>query len=599
MASIKPIKAEYSPKLDGMTAYIRAFLSKNLSGEAISRTHKGIADFCYKNSSTFKKEFLDRAGLQKLKKFSGHSLAQNQSTNFVSKLSQMDAECVFLLKDTYNILNSYQEKTGKGFGLLVNRNFLCRTEEDYFILVNIIYKTLAESENVTDFSEKYFVEFQKLIENDEHFYDRAKKLFEYVIASTNSQKVIFVDLGFQFTFSLFCSASVRHFGSGKIETNFYSFSTYPWLQDFFKNKYFSENSEAVLDLELQAINDFESSLQDKAKGAFVGFAIGDALGFPIAGIDKIDVPKFISQEITEFTNNPKHPFFSHLKSGQYTENTNLLIISAQHLIKNKGFVVEKYQDELAKWGKKILKNPDAERWAGPTAINAVKNLIEGKSYLVSGSTTTESCSATYRVVPIGIFYHPFSKNGIDALKSNAEISAMITHNSEISKTGAVITALIIGNLIHNLLPEKAVLGASVLLQETDKNKLLIEKIKQAVDFSKTKDVDFARKTFGTGSPIYQTLPLAIFCFLKFQNDFEKAVIAGANSYRDDTQEEKVRLAKFSWEEQLQYAKGGNTDGIAGLTGAFVGAHLGVEKIPRKFLSIENREALETLANKLL
>lgn len=599
MASTKPIKAEYSPKLDGMAAYIRTFLSKDLNDEATLRTHKGIADFCYKNSPSFKKEFLDHVGLKKLKTSHSYSVSQNQSTDFVDKLLKMDGECVFLLKDTYNVLNSYQQKTSKGFGLLVNRKFLCRTEEDYFALVKIIYEALAVSENLNDFSEKYFIEFKKLIENDEYFSDRAKKLFEYVIANTNSQKVVFVDLGFQFTFSLFCSASVRHFSKEKIEADFSSFSTYSWLQDFFKNKYFSEKSETVLDLELQAINDFEASLQNKAEGTLVGFAIGDALGFPVAGIEKMDVPKFINQEISGFTDNKRHPFFSHLKSGQYTENTNLLIISAQNLIKNKGFVVEKYQDELAKWGKKILKNPDAERWAGPTAINAVKNLIEGKSYLVSGSTTTESCSATYRVVPIGIFYRPFSKNGIDALKSNAEISAMITHNSEISKTGAVITALIIGNLMHNLLPEKSVLGALALLQETDKNKLLIEKIRQAVDFSKTKDVDFARKTFGTGSPIYQTLPLAIFCFLKFQDNFEKAVLAASNSYRDDTAEEKARLVKFSWEEQLQYAKGGNTDGIAGLTGAFMGTHLGMEKIPRKFLSIENEKTLKIIARKLL
>lgn len=117
--------------------------------------------------------------------------------------------------------------------------------------------------------------------------------------------------------------------------------------------------------------------------------------------------------------------------------------------------------------------------------------------------------------------------------------------------------------------------------------------------NKTESIETARKTFGTGSPIYQTLPLAIFCFLKFQSDFEKAVIAAANSYRDDVPEEKERLQKFSWEEQLQYAKGGNTDGIAGLTGAFAGAHLGFDKIPRKFLSVENMNELKKLGEKLI
>lgn len=599
MASTKPINAEYSAKLDGMAAYIRAFLSKSLDDDVALRTHKGVADFCYKNSSSFKKEFLRRVGLQKLRFPRCHAISENPYSDFVSKLSEVDGECVFLLKDTHDLLNLYQQKTSKGFGLLVNRQFLCRTEEDYFALVELIYDTLAKSNKIADFSEKYFVEFQRLIQNEPHFLDRAKKLFDYVVAHTYSQKIVFVDLGFQFTFSLFCSAAIRHFSNEKINVNFYSYSIYPWLQEFFKSKYFSEKSETVLDLELAAMRNFQLSLQDRAAGALVGFAIGDSLGFPVAGIDKRDVPKFINQEITEFINNPKHPFFHHLKSGQYTENTNLLMISAHHLIKNHGYVPQKYQDDLVKWGKKILKNPDAERWAGPTAINAVKNLMGGKSYLESGSTTTESCSATYRVMPLGVFYRPLAKDGVDQLKNNAEISAILTHNSEISKTGAAITVLIIGNLMHGMLPEKAVNGALGVVGEAEKTKLLIQRIRQAMDMSKTENVESARKIFGTGSLIYQTLPLTIFCFLKFQSDFERAVIAAANSYRDDTPEEKERLEKFSWEEQLQYAKGGNTDGIAGLTGTLTGAYLGFDKIPRKFLSVENKTNLAELGKKLV
>lgn len=597
MASIKPIKAEYSAKLDGMTAYIRMFLSKNLNTDEILRAHKGIADFCYKNSPSFKREFFRHLGLEKLRSFPPHAVSENNSVDFILKLSEMDGECIFLLKDTHDVLEMYQEKTGKGFGLLINRKFLCRTEEDYFTLVKLVYDALASSDNIAGFLEKYFISFRQLIEDDAHFLTRAKKLSEYVANHSISDKITFVDLGFQFTFLLFCSAAMRQFGN--VKTDFYSYSTYPWLQEFFKEKYFSKMSETILNSELEAMKNFQSSLETKAGGAFVGFAIGDALGFPVAGIDKSDVPKFINQEITNFVDNPKHPFFHHLKSGQYTENTNLLIISAQHLIKNHGFVPQKYQDDLSKWGKKILANPDAERWAGPTAINAVKNLMGGKSYLESGSITTESCSATYRVISLGIFYRPFAKDGVDELKNNAEISAMFTHNSEVSKIGAAITALIIGNLMHGMLPEKAVNGALEIVGENEKTKLLIQKMRQAVDMSKTESIDSAREIFGTGSPIFQTLPLAIFCFLKFQNNFEKAVIAAANSYRDDTPEEKERLKKFSWEEQLQYAKGGNTDGIAGLTGAFAGTYLGLSKIPRKFLSIEDREKLVSLARKLV
>ncbi len=599
MASTKPIKAKYSPKLDGMTTYIRNFFSNNNLNEVeVLRIHKGIADFCYKNSSIFKKEFLTRTGIQKLKNL---PLPTDKKVieNFMSRLSQFDGECIFLLKDTFDLLNSYQQKTGKGYGVLINRNFLCRSEEDYFSLINLIYNALAQSTNINDFSEKYFIQFRQLLQNSQHFLDRAKKLFMYVNIHTNEQKIIFVDLGFQFTISLFCSATIRYFGDGKKQVDFYSFSAYPWLQKFFKDKYFSKKSEVVLELELKAIKHFQNSLSDKAAGALVGFAIGDALGFPVAGIDKKDISKFIDGKITSFAENKRHPFFFHLQKGQYTENTKLMIISAEHLIKNDDFVVEKYQKNLVSWGKEIMRNPDSERWAGPTTINSVKELINGKSYHESGSTITKSCSATYRVIPLGIFYRPLTKDGIDKLKNSAETSAMITHNSHISKTGAIITALIIGDLMHGVIPEKAVLTSLIVVGKTDKNKILIEKIQQAVDFSKTKDIKYARKEFGTGSLIYQTLPLAIFCFLKFQDDFEKGIIAATNSYRNDSPKEKERLQKFSWDEQLQYAKGGNTDGIAGLTGAFIGAHLGKSKIPKKFLNVENEKKLESLGNKLL
>ena len=105
--------------------------------------------------------------------------------------------------------------------------------------------------------------------------------------------------------------------------------------------------------------------------------------------------------------------------------------------------------------------------------------------------------------------------------------------------------------------------------------------------------------FGTGSLIYQTLPLAIYFFLKYPSNFEKAVLGAVNSYRSDTYKEKKKLAGLSWNKQLQEAKGGNTDGIAGLTGAFAGAYLGINKIPRKFLTVEDKQKLKVLAEELI
>jgi len=93
--------------------------------------------------------------------------------------------------------------------------------------------------------------------------------------------------------------------------------------------------------------------------------------------------------------------------------------------------------------------------------------------------------------------------------------------------------------------------------------------------------------------------LAIFIFLQYPEDFEKAVLEAANSYRDDTPEEQARMEKLTWEQQLLEAKGGNTDGIAGLVGAFVGAHIGIGSIPQELREVENADEIIKLGEKLI
>jgi ADP-ribosylglycohydrolase len=47
------------------------------------------------------------------------------------------------------------------------------------------------------------------------------------------------------------------------------------------------------------------------------------------------------------------------------------------------------------------------------------------------------------------------------------------------------------------------------------------------------------------------------------------------------------------------ATGGNTDGIAALTGAFLGAHLGERAIPSEYRTVEGRSDLERLGRDLV
>ncbi len=273
----------------------------------------------------------------------------------------------------------------------------------------------------------------------------------------------------------------------------------------------------------------------------------------------------------------------------------MLLISAQDILKNKSFNINSYQKTLTSWFNNLKRNKQKERWLGPTAFKAFEKLSKGGNYKTSGSKSTESCSSTYRAIPLGIFY----RNNLKELGKYTNISSAITHNSNISKTGSLIVNLIISNLMNGNLPDIAVKSALKIVIETKENKKLLDNIKDAVKFSKSKTIKEAREYFGSGSPIHQTLPLTIYCFLKSPSNFEKAILWATNSYRDDTTEDEKRLQGLSWKQQLQEAKGGNTDGIAGLTGAFLGAHLGKDKIPKKFMKIENKDYITKIGKELI
>ncbi|PIT98171.1 MAG: hypothetical protein COT71_02180 [Candidatus Andersenbacteria bacterium CG10_big_fil_rev_8_21_14_0_10_54_11] len=601
MASTKKIAATYSPKLDLMAAHIKDFLQSNHNQQTTARAHKGIADFCYNNSDQFTASFLRQVGVDELSWDNlGAIPGEELLRSFYEQLAKLDGECVFLLKDTQHALEKYQAITDKGFGILVNRSFLQRDggEDDYFTLVSLVYQSVKESRDVATLLDAYFAHFDRLTKNDRHFASKAKEVAEYVRAHTKSNAVVFVDLGFQFTFSLFCQAAIKKY-SGNISADFYSLTAYPWLQKLFDGKYFSPRNEFALDAELQAIERYRKIISDRSVGALLGFAIGDALGFPAAGINATDIPKFLPNGITGFSDNSKHPYFSHLKAGQYTDNTSMLVLSAEHLVESGGFDVQKYADKLSRWYKQLQGNPLRERWLGPTATNALKKLVAIGDVGSSGSKTTQSCSAIYRVVPFSIYYRPFRRALREKLVLVTESSTAITHNSVISKTGAIISALIIGDLVNGVLPLTAVEAACKVVGRTNENGLLLDKIDDAMDNYKSNSIEWARKHFGTGSPVYQMLPLAIFIFLQYPEDFEKAVLEAANSYRDDTPEEQARMEKLTWEQQLLEAKGGNTDGIAGLVGAFVGAHIGIGSIPQELREVENADEIIKLGEKLI
>ena len=103
-------------------------------------------------------------------------------------------------------------------------------------------------------------------------------------------------------------------------------------------------------------------------------------------------------------------------------------------------------------------------------------------------------------------------------------------------------------------------------------KILLAK---AIELSK-EDIDDleAIRELGQGWVAEETLAIAVYCALKYQTDFEKAIIASVNH-------------------------SGDSDSTGSVTGNILGAYLGYAAIPQRFIkTLELRNIIEEIAEEL-
>ena len=325
---------------------------------------------------------------------------------------------------------------------------------------------------------------------------------------------------------------------------------------------------------------------NRFKGAVVGFVIGDSLGYPAAGIRKIDFLKLNSGLIKGFSENKFHPFFYKLKKGQFTDNTRLFVLTMESLINNNGFVQKDMLLRLTNWAKLCRDNPNFERWPGKTSLRASLNLLNGIDYPENGIKSTSSCASIYRTLPIGIF---FCNHANDVIFKYSDLCASYTHNSPVSRGGSIFTAISISKILNGNNLEKAFSSSFLAVAKYNSDECflnLLEKIKWSLENYKKMKISKARRFLGTGSSILQTLPLSVFICLQASN-FNNGILTAANSFREDLGKEKSRMSQIGWTEQLLECIGGNTDGIGTICGCFLGGLYGLNKIPARYKKIEN------------
>jgi len=292
-------------------------------------------------------------------------------------------------------------------------------------------------------------------------------------------------------------------------------------------------------------------IDDKFAGCLVGLAVGDALGMPVEGFSEREIRQKFGK-IVDFLAAPQR----NLKAGQITDDTQMTIAVAETIIEAGDFVPMVAARYFVKW----LENPVG---AGTGCLAACKKLKEGVSWLESGINSA-GCGAAMRVAPIGLFYY----DNPQMLLSKAEISAKITHKDPRAIAGAVAVA-------------KAI-SMALIAEEIDKELFLsriastVRPISQAFAEA-VENVAKAKGLFDIGSTsmAIQTVPSALYCFLRSPHNFTASVLRAVNA-------------------------GGDSDTIASIAGAISGSFNGLAAIPLHWQeNVEKGKELKNIAQKLL
>lgn len=287
----------------------------------------------------------------------------------------------------------------------------------------------------------------------------------------------------------------------------------------------------------------------------LGCAIGDALG-KFAESKLSNYPPLVEWDGKTFLPSEHHG----LAANFFTDDTQLSIEVAQSLINNNGFNPDDLADRYVNW---IVSG--RARGYGRTTLMAVQNLIAGKHWSESGIAGSYGNGTAMRAAPFGIYF----RNDLQSLVSICKIDSAITHASEDAEAGSIAIALAAAYAVNND-TENLLERISEKLPES-KVKGLIYSLESLVNSDKITPQQ-ALRILGTKANVRETVPAALYCFLKF-NNYHEAVYTAIKS-------------------------GNDTDTTAAIVGALFGAKLSMKGIDRSFYSVEDFDKLVELDSQL-
>ncbi len=298
-----------------------------------------------------------------------------------------------------------------------------------------------------------------------------------------------------------------------------------------------------------------------------GLAVGDALGAPVEfmTLDQIK-SRFGPRGLTQPAG-----------SLQYTDDTQMSLATAVGCLQawvrysNKAIchppsiIYPHYIDWL-----KTQDDPKQRRAPGNTCLAALRS---GKMGTIKEPiNNSKGCGGVMRTAPVGLALLPGDEHG--AFHIGAETAAL-THGHPSGYLTAGFLAEMIALLVRGSTLEEALDASTTRLVRYDGHAETLAKVEQAKRLAASaQDVEHSIAELGAGWVGEEALAIAIYCALKFPDDWAQGVLAAVNH-------------------------SGDSDSTGSICGAILGTRLGLRAIPGEWVrDVENAAYIMKVADDL-
>ncbi len=385
------------------------------------------------------------------------------------------------------------------------------------------------------------------------------------------------------------------------------------FKEFSRNfaHFYREEDQAEIDDAVKKKKDKEVHL-DAIRGCIFGGAVGDALGYPVEFLsEKAIFSKYGSQGVRAYEKDPKDG------KALISDDTQMTLFTANGLLVGdtrgamrgimgwpRHYVATAYLDWLKtqrssireisryeRFTKKggfswLLDVPElySRRAPGNTCLSALEEEKNGKTfddYVKAKRNHSKGCGGIMRVAPVAVNY----QINMEQLDMEAAQIAAITHGHSLGYMPAAVLVHIINRIVFPPKGRKMTLKEIVQEARDTMHQVFagdphLQKLSEIIDRAVTlaesgsdDDLDNIHR-LGEGWVAEETLGIAIYCALKYQNNFSAGIVAAVNHK-------------------------GDSDSTGAVTGNILGALLGYGAIEEKWKKdLELSEVILEIADDL-